>query len=181
MATSRQRRMRTSRVGPQIFTLIDRSVSSPVVYFPQHARHSLATASQLCAQAMKLSNLTLRIVLAAALVVGVQASAAQAMPPTAAELQDWQTKIAQIPQPSKGCFNASYPKLVWQQTSCSYAQRPPMVPRPPGPLPFTVGGGGMNDLSAKAPTGTINSATGSFDSTTGLTSETSSGTANNYS
>ncbi len=130
---------------------------------------------------MRLSRKTVSIFLAAVLVAGVQASAAEATPPTAEALQAWQAKIAQIPQPSKGCFTSSYPKLVWQPTSCSYAQVPPMVPRPPGPRPFTVGGGGMNDLSAKAPAGTISSATGSFDSVVDVTDETSSGVANNYS
>ncbi|GIH03690.1 hypothetical protein Rhe02_17570 [Rhizocola hellebori] len=120
------------------------------------------------------------MVLATVLLAGVQASTAVASAPTVTALQAWQAKIAKVPQPSKGCFTSSYPKLQWQQTSCSYAQQPPMTPRPPGPLPFTVGGGGMNDLSAKAPVGTISSATGSFDSAVNLTSETSSGTANNY-
>jgi hypothetical protein len=130
---------------------------------------------------MKLLNRTARGVLAIVLLVGAQASTAAVSAPTAADLQNWQAKIAKVPQPAKGCFTSSYPKLQWQPTQCSYAEQPPMTPRPPGPLSFTVGGGGMNDLSAKAPSGFISSATGSFDSIVNVTSETSGGTANNYS
>jgi len=118
--------------------------------------------------------------LATVLVAGVQAGAAEAMPATAATLEAWQAKISQLPQPSKGCFTSSYPKLEWRETACSYAEVPPMVPRPPGPKPFVVGGGGINDLSAKAPVGTIYTATGSFDSVVDVDSVTSSGIVDNY-
>jgi hypothetical protein len=130
-------------------------------------------------------------VLLAVLAASAPASAAEPAAPTAAALEAWQTKVAQVPQPSKGCSTSSYPRLAWQETQCGPAeypsQAPPAVPRPPEPgarpWPLTVGGL-SGDLSAVAPSGHIFSATGKFDSVTGVSSETSpyggSPVADNY-
>ncbi len=130
------------------------------------------------------------VVFLALLAAAAPASAAEPTAPTAAALEAWQTKVAQVAQASKGCFTSSYPTLAWRGTRCTFEQNPPVRPRPPQPSPrpwpLTVGGS-SGDLSAVAPSGHISSATGSFDSVTGVSSETSpyppgSGTAvaNNY-
>ena len=76
--------------------------------------------------------------------------------------------MAHVPQPHKGCFTSSYPSTQWQEVPCTTA---PAVPFPParGIRPDTVGNG--NDVSAQV-TGHISEAVGSFDSVTGVTSET---------
>ena len=104
--------------------------------------------------------------LAAVLAVNPLAAASEPAAPSEAALEAWQTKIAQVPQPSKGCSTSKYPRLTWQKTQCGFEQNPPVVPKPsrpgPRPWPLTVGGA-SGDLSAVAPSGTISSATGSFD------------------
>ena len=81
--------------------------------------------------------------------------------------QEWRNSMSQIPQPKKGCFTAKYPSLEWQEVPCTNA---PDLPYPParGNRPQTVGG--SNDFAGEV-TGLISSATGSFDSITGVTSE----------
>jgi hypothetical protein len=76
--------------------------------------------------------------------------------------------MPQIPLPKQGCFQSAYPNMVWQDVPCTAAPPFPMPPRHP-PHPLTVGN--VNDVSAQAPTGHIATATGSFDSVTGVTSE----------
>jgi hypothetical protein len=128
----------------------------------------------------------LSAVLLVSMVATTQASAASDAHPGAAAQQAWQAKIAQVAQPAHGCFKATYPDLAWQQSACATppqvafvprpaapnANRPavPMVPRP-GPRPMVVGNG--DDLSAKAPSGFIFNATGSFDNVSGVTSVSS--------
>lgn len=70
-----------------------------------------------------------------------------------------------IPFPGKGCFEAKYPNKTWQRVPCGPA------PTKPSPLalktrPNQVGAG--NDYFAVT-TGNISSATGSFDSVSGVT------------
>jgi len=72
---------------------------------------------------------------AVALATLVAASAAWA-PANAAEnprpsQRDWQNKIAQLPQPAKGCFTAEYPNLTWHQAACAAA---PDLPQPGTPF-----------------------------------------------
>lgn len=82
--------------------------------------------------------------------------------------------MAKVPLPKKGTFEATYPSKEWRAVPSVKAPPYPMVPRS-GPRAFVVGNG--NDVSAQAPTGLISSATGSFDSVAGVTSE--SGQINN--
>jgi hypothetical protein len=84
--------------------------------------------------------------------------------------EDWGKSMSEIPLPKKGCFQSSYPSKEWKEVPCTKAPPYPMPPRR-GPRPLVVGGG--NDISAQAPTGFISTATGSFDSVTGVTSVSS--------
>jgi hypothetical protein len=83
-------------------------------------------------------------------------------------VEAWRISMAQIPLPKKGSFEASYPNKEWREVPSAKAPPYPMLPRR-GPRPFIVGGG--NDICAQAPTGFISSATGSFVSVIGVTSE----------
>jgi hypothetical protein len=83
-------------------------------------------------------------------------------------LKAWRISMAQTPLPKKGCFEASYPSKEWREVPSTKAPPYPMLPWR-GPRPLIVGAG--NDVMAQAPAGLISSATGSFDSVTGVTSE----------
>ncbi len=82
--------------------------------------------------------------------------------------QDWRTAIAAVPQPKKGCFTTKYPSLEWQEIPCVDGPKYPMPPKS-GIVPNIVGNG--DDIAAQAPSGTISSAIGSFDTLTSVTSE----------
>ncbi|WGM37699.1 VWD domain-containing protein [Caulobacter sp. NIBR1757] len=89
----------------------------------------------------------------------------------AAELarrQTWQKSMDRLQVPRKGCFKSAYPKVAWTEVACT---TPPNLPFPParGPRPQVIGG--SNDFAAEV-TGLMNGATGSYDSVTGVTSET---------
>jgi hypothetical protein len=97
---------------------------------------------------------------------------------------EWTTQMTQLAMPAKGCFTAAFPKLEWTATSC---EAPPDLPYPPVRArhdPYVVGAG--TDYVATV-AGTMNSATGSFPTVTGVTSEsgvaggTGSPVANTYS
>jgi hypothetical protein len=93
------------------------------------------------------------------------AMAAEKSPPP---MEAWRKAMARVPLPTKGCFKASYPSTQWQEVQCTTA---PTRPYPParGPQPATVGNG--HDVSAEV-SGLLSEAVGSFDSVTGVTSET---------
>lgn len=84
------------------------------------------------------------------------------------EMEEWWEAAAQVSVPQEGCFEVTYPSVEWRTIPCT---TPPNRPYPPGdgPRPATVGNG--TDYSA-AVTDQITSATGSFDSVTGVTSVT---------
>lgn len=121
---------------------------------------------------------------------GSPAPAAAATPLT---VPNWHSTMQHTATPAKGCFTASYPALSWHRVACVAAPDIPAAPAPGalagglpvegppvgGPLPGTVGGGGDNDYSAQV-TGTLTSATGSFPSVTGVSSENSGGTVNAF-
>lgn len=90
---------------------------------------------------------------------------------------EWRTSMAKIPLPRKGTFEANYPRKEWREIQNTKAL--PLYPMPPrrGTRPLTVGNG--NDISAQAPSGHISSATGSFASVTGVTSESGFSPATN--
>jgi hypothetical protein len=83
-------------------------------------------------------------------------------------LKAWHISMMQIPLPKKGCFEASYPSKEWREVPSTKVPPIPMLRRR-GVRPIIVGNG--NDVSAQPCAGLISSATGSFDSVTGVTSE----------
>ncbi len=103
---------------------------------------------------------------------------AKPSPEEAAKQKAWRESMSQAPLPKKGCYEATYPDSQWREVQCKVV---PLVPYMParGPRPDTVGN--ANDVSAQAPSGFISSATGSFDSVAGVTSESVSGNANTFS
>ena len=89
---------------------------------------------------------------------------ANVKPPSAESLEASRATASRIPVPKKGCFKCSYPSTEWQEVPCTTG---PTVPYPPAPEIV----GNYFDLTAKV-SGSISSAVGSFDSVTGVTSET---------
>jgi von Willebrand factor type D domain len=82
--------------------------------------------------------------------------------------ETWRTSLKQVRLPKKGCFVAAYPNKEWREVPPVKAPPYPMLPRR-APRALVVGNG--NDVSAQAPSGLISTALGSFDSVTGVTSE----------
>ena len=77
--------------------------------------------------------------------------------------------MARTPVPHPGCFTSAYPSPQWQEVPCTTAPARPYPPRR-GSRSYAVGNG--NDVSAQVTAGVISVAEGSFDSVTGVTSET---------
>ena len=98
-----------------------------------------------------------------------------AHPEMHAEWKAWRETMKKHPLPKKkGCFHATYPATEWTETTCTVAPNrpyPPVHARGSQPMPNTVGGGG-SDYTAKAVSGLLSSADGSFLSIAGLTSAT---------
>lgn len=89
---------------------------------------------------------------------------------------NWREDIAHIATPSEGCFQASYPSIVWHQVAC-HAVAPRVHPLPRWSLlgaSETAGNG--NDYTLQT-TSLITQTVGSFPSVTGVTSETGQGVA----
>jgi hypothetical protein len=93
----------------------------------------------------------------------------------------WRAQMLQVPLPATGCFTATYPSLRWQTVPCLTAPTTPLLPATGQTLPETVGGSATADYAGEV-TNLITSATGSFPSESGVTSETDSFThnANDY-
>jgi len=95
--------------------------------------------------------------------------------PTNVEQQrQFQTDMAKVPLPKPGCFEATYPTREWHEVPCKAAPKYPQPPRHGARAQIV---GNNNDVSPKVPSGFISNAIGSFDSVTGVTSE--SGLINN--
>ncbi|MGP0056360.1 MAG: hypothetical protein ACLPQI_12470 [Steroidobacteraceae bacterium] len=92
-----------------------------------------------------------------------------AVDPEAAAQQQWRADITQIDTPSEGCFQASYPDLVWERMDCMTTQMlvHPVHASPPDAGEEVTGNG--HDFVASA-TGLITQASGGF-TTKGVTSE----------
>jgi hypothetical protein len=83
---------------------------------------------------------------------------------------EWRMAMGLLPLPKKGCFQGTYPNKEWREVTCVPGPNYPIPPRH-GVRPLVVGNG--DDVSAEVPSGFIQSAIGSFDSVTNVTSETS--------
>jgi hypothetical protein len=128
------------------------------------------------------------LIAAGGVLVGAQANAQPPRPPaearvkalSAAEAQRrtaWAAEISRVAPPKRGCFKADYPSRTWVETVCLV---PPQRPYPPraGPQPQTVGNG--TDYSAQTP-GLLSGAYGQFENVSGVTGESSGGSANTFS
>ena len=89
------------------------------------------------------------------------------------KFEAWRKSMTRVPLPKKGCFKTSYPSTEWREVACTTAPVRSYQPRP-----YTVGS--AVDFSAVV-AGHIASATGSFDSVNGVTSETNLGSPDTYS
>lgn len=104
-------------------------------------------------------------------------------------IQGWHEDMTRAATPSAGCFQATFPSILWKQVACTQVQA---VPRT-HPLPrrglanalsgFSAGNAGGsqttgngNDYTANV-SGTITSTTGTFPTVTGVTSEKGVGVA----
>jgi hypothetical protein len=95
---------------------------------------------------------------------------ASSQPSPAMSQEDWQATMSRTPAPKKGCFTSSYPSTEWREVPCTTTPTYPQVPAR-GPR-VDVLGSSFGDWAANiAGTNTISSAIGSFDSVTGVTSE----------
>ncbi len=100
--------------------------------------------------------------------VGSASAASPRAPLTAAA---WQAEIAQVPAVGSGCFQASFPALVWQAVECVMAPEVPFAPVQPTSqkgAPDTVGNG--VDYAAEV-SGLISKATGTFTDVSSTISE----------
>ena len=80
----------------------------------------------------------------------------------------WRQAMARLAVPAKGCFKASFPRIEWQSSACKTPPQRPYTPKR-GPHHDTVGNN--TDFSAEVGS-SISWTTGSFDSVSGVTSET---------
>ncbi len=103
-------------------------------------------------------------------------SSRTAVQPTVQQRETWRKAMVKTERPSKGCFTATYPERTWRVVPCGKAPQKPYPPRT-GIRPQTVGNG--TDFSGQV-TANPSAGEGSFDSVTGVTSE-SDGTANSFS
>ena len=99
------------------------------------------------------------------------AQATDASKPTEVEVETWRQKMLQTPQPTKGCFTATFPDPAWHEVACSTEPTRIRLPRRGGGMRTEVIGGVNGDFVARV-TGHISQAEGSFENITGVTSET---------
>jgi len=121
-------------------------------------------------------------VLLIGVVVSAALSTAFAQPINGGEARNqemWRQAIAQREVPAQGCFHASYPSLEWTKVDCRVAPNIPFLPRTGPQGHRTVGNG--NDYAAEVTSGLISKTIGSFTKVKGVTTETGSLGANDYS
>jgi hypothetical protein len=92
----------------------------------------------------------------------------------AAARDNWRTAMTQYTQPTEGCFQASYPSIVWEEVECRELHpRVHPVVRKPGEGQVTGNG---KDFVAEA-AGLISGTLGTFPTVTGVKSEKGVGVA----
>ena len=100
---------------------------------------------------------------------------------TEVERENWRKKIIRTPQPTSGCFTATFPETEWRTSTCITPPRNAYFPKHLGIRTEQVGGGGNTDFTVEV-TGNISEAIGVFPSVTGVVSEANSnGAPNAYS
>lgn len=97
--------------------------------------------------------------------------------PLEAQARDsWREDIAHVATPSEGCFQATYPSVIWHQVACKVVT-PRVHPQPRWhTLGATETAGNGNDYTLQT-TSLITQTVGSFPTVTGVTSETGVGVA----
>ncbi len=101
-------------------------------------------------------------------------SAGQTADTEAAARDNWRTAMTQYTQPAEGCFQASYPSIVWEEVECRELHpRVHPVVRKPGEGQVTGNG---HDYVAEA-AGLISGTLGTFPTVTGVKSEKGVGVA----
>jgi len=101
----------------------------------------------------------------------VQSTMEQLAPEERHRREAWRDFMRLASRPTIGCSTATYPETQWKTVACIAPPPHPMPPRR-GVRPLVVGNG--DDISAQVSTaGFISTAIGSFDSVTGVVSESS--------
>lgn len=96
--------------------------------------------------------------------MGVHASGEERPPAAQGDLQGWHARMVRVPRPSaQGCFTATYPELVWQETGCVAPPSAPMAPNLEQAPRRDVGGGIGIVTGRPAGAGPITRASGSFE------------------
>jgi len=121
---------------------------------------------------------TVPVIAAAILGISCVVGAATADTREDARQQAWRTAIAHTAVPSEGCFNASYPLLVWHQVACVTAPKQQFAQMQDRQLGARSVTGGDYAVITKSRT---SNAVGSFPVVKHLTSEQSALGANDYS
>ncbi|GAB2583603.1 hypothetical protein ISP15_17115 [Dyella jejuensis] len=105
-----------------------------------------------------------------------QATDQQVGPIESLAREAWRENMAQIATPSEGCFEATYPSIIWEQTVCRQisAHAHPVVHKPLWGPAQTAGNG--NDYTLQT-SSLITQAVGSFPTVTDVTSEKGVGVA----
>ena len=133
--------------------------TGPVVISPGTSIPSISTGPVVISPGTSIPSISTGPV-----VISPGPSSSCATSPAVTNLDSWRQYMAQHPAPNPGCFKAAYPCTGWTQTQCVQAPQRPLQ------------AGGGTDWVAQAQGGNFVSATGSFQSVTGLTSEFDNGT-----
>lgn len=91
------------------------------------------------------------------------------------DFPSWRNSLYHLHTPQRGCFTVTYPSTVWQSAHCVTAPSIPLEPT----APSTVGDG-VDEVAYSGSGTLIGSSTGSFQSISGLTTETDSIEGINY-
>lgn len=102
------------------------------------------------------------------------ASVAQTADENAAALDNWRAVMSSTSDLGEGCFQASYPSIIWEQVECK-EWHPRVHPRIRKPGEGQITGNG-HDFVAES-SGLTSGALGTFPTVTGVTSEKSVGVA----
>lgn len=99
--------------------------------------------------------------------------------PTETQSRVWRRDMSRAPRPKNRCYVAAYPQNAWREVACGAAPNRPFLPRLKGAFSAAAVGNGTDYSSHTA----VNVATaeGSFNSVTGVTSESGGGITNEYS